>query len=75
MAQMYPVEPCWLGIDRGKTGIQCCRSNTVDMAQLHHAFNDAPEFPAFLDLVAPNVDMPGPPPIIHVCLKPLIGSL
>ncbi|KAK5037274.1 hypothetical protein LTR13_005080 [Exophiala sideris] len=46
-----------------------------DSIELHHAFNDAPEFPDFLKLVAPNVNLPGPPPIIHASFTKVFGSL
>ncbi len=50
-------------------------ATVLTILQLHHAFNNAPEFPDFLELVAPNVNLPGPPPIIHACFKKAFGSL
>jgi hypothetical protein len=40
----------------------------------HEEFGKSEVFPSFLKLVEPNVDMPGPPAIIHVKLAQVSGN-
>jgi hypothetical protein len=44
---------------------------TFLIIQAHEDYGKSAEFPDFLKYVEPCVDMPGPPPIIHVKLKPV----
>jgi hypothetical protein len=55
-----------MGVYQGKLPLL-----TILIMQAHEDYGKSPDFPDFLKYVEPCVDMPGPPPIIHVKLKPV----